>query len=87
MRFFLYMLLNFKRCLKRPAVLALLLLFPVFSLTYRHLGSDREQGLCVYVYAENEDSFCTGLAGNSQNARALLPLFGQIPKKRFTMPS
>lgn len=61
MRLFLYMLLNFKRCLKRPAVLALLLLFPVFSLMYRHLGSDREQGLCVYVYAENEDSFCTGL--------------------------
>lgn len=62
MRFSLYMLLNFKRCIKRPAVLALLLLFPVFALMYRQLGSDREQGLCVYVYAEKEDPFCTGLA-------------------------
>ncbi len=61
MRCLLYMFLNFKRCLKRPAMLVLLLLFPLFSLIYQRLGTDREQGLLVYVYAGSEDSFCTSL--------------------------
>lgn len=62
MRYALYLLINLKRCLKRPAMLALLFLFPVFSLMYRSLGADREQDLYVCVYVENGDPFCTRLA-------------------------
>ena len=61
MRYVLYLFLNLKRCLKRPAMLALLLLFPIFAIMYRSLGADREQDLCVCVYAEKEDSFCEQL--------------------------
>lgn len=62
MRYALYLFFNLKRCLKRPAMLALLLLFPVFAIMYRSLGADHEQDLCVCVYAEQEDSFCEQLA-------------------------
>lgn len=58
MRYVLYLLLNLKRCIKRPAMLALLLLFPVFAWMYLSLGADREQGLLVCVYAEADDPFC-----------------------------
>lgn len=61
MRYVLYLLLNLKRCIKRPAMLALLLLFPIFSWMYLSLGADREQGLLVCVYAEADDPFCEQL--------------------------
>lgn len=61
MRYFLYMIINIKRCLKRPAMLFLLLLFPLFSAVFLKFGKDREQMLCVSVYTDGQDSFSAGL--------------------------
>ena len=62
MRYVLYLFFNIKRCLKRPALITLLLLFPVFAWMYLSLGADREQTLCISVYAEPDDPFCVKLA-------------------------
>ena len=80
MRYPLYMLLNLKRCLKRPAMLALLILFPVFAILYRSLGADREQGLYVCVYAEPEDSFCEQLV-QKLTERDGVVTFVQVPSE------
>lgn len=62
MRYVLYLIFNLKRCLKRPVMLVLLLLFPVFAWMYLSLGADREQELCVCIYAGQDDPFCVQLA-------------------------
>lgn len=62
MRYFLYFMMTLKRCCKRPAMLFLLLLFPLFCSAFLVFGGDREQALCVSVYADAQDDFSSRLA-------------------------
>ncbi len=61
MRCFLYFLFTLKRCLKRPAMLFLLLLFPAFSAVFCLFDGDRERTLCVSVYTDTQDAFSNRL--------------------------